>query len=178
MVVARAARLLHRADWIEPCVATVRRLIDPLAELLPVVPYAWPVDSACHPTAWPHDPDRWAGTAYHISSLVAGLTELYLATDDRQYAVRALRFAEWLEGENPAGEPMYHPERGGCFDGILEGVVNRNLGAESSIEAGRAELYRLICERRLATSGGVLHLRTRPGSQDAERISAPIGAGS
>ena len=55
--------------------------------------------------------------------------------------------AGWLLDDNPAGEPMYHPVLGGCYDGITEDRVNRNLGAESSIEAGRAELYRHRCEQ-------------------------------
>jgi hypothetical protein len=147
MAVARAARLLHCPDWLEPCVVTVETLIDPLLEIAyPCIPYAWPIDSSGHPLAWPDAPNRWAGTAYHISSLVAGLVELYLATDEESYAQRAIRLADWLLGDNPAEEAMYHPVYGGCFDGILEGVVNRNMGAESSIEAGRAELYRDLCE--------------------------------
>lgn len=143
MSVARATRLLHRPDWLEPCVDTVRRLIDPVLEAcFPTIPYSWPVDERCHPRAWPDSTGRWAGTAYHVSSLVAGLAELYLTTGDSGYAERASRIAEWLVGENPAGDSMYHPVLGGCYDGILEGRINRNLGAESSIEAGRAELFR------------------------------------
>lgn len=148
MVVARAARLLHRPEWLEPCVVTVESLIDPLLEsVFPIVPYAWPVDTEGRPLAWPDSPGRWSGTAYHVSSLVAGLAELYLATGDRSYRDRAIRIAGWLLDDNPAGEPMYHPVLGGCYDGITEDRVNRNLGAESSIEAGRAELYRHRCEQ-------------------------------
>jgi hypothetical protein len=151
MVVARAARLLHRPDWLEPCIRTVDSLVDPLLDtLFPAIPYAWPVDSLGHPTAWPDEPSRWSGTAYHVSSLVAGLAELSFATDDRAYAERAIRIAGWLDGDNPAGESMYHDSFGGCFDGITHGAINRNLGAESSIEAGRAELYRYRCEAALA----------------------------
>jgi hypothetical protein len=147
MAVARAARVLGRPDWLPPCIATVERLIDPLLEsVFPVMPYAWPVDTNGHPRAWPHMPSRWTGTAYHVSSLVAGLAELYLATGDRGYAQRAIRIAGWLVGDNPAGESMYHPRLGGCYDGILGRRINRNMGAESSIEAGRAGLFRSRCE--------------------------------
>lgn len=147
MAAARAARLFDRLDWLRACTVTVETLIDPLIEsLFPLVPYAWPVDGKGHPQAWPDAPSRWCGTAYHVSSLVAGLTELYLATGDNGYAQRAIVFADWLLGDNPAGEPMYHPIQGGCYDGILDGCVNRNMGAESSIEAGRTELFRYRCE--------------------------------
>ncbi|HEX8917481.1 MAG TPA: hypothetical protein VF898_03180 [Chloroflexota bacterium] len=153
MAVARATRLLHRSDWIQPCIDTVETLIDPLLETTwPSLPYAWPVDEHGHPQAWPDAPPRWTGTAYHVSSLVAGLTELYLTTSDKAYAQRALHIAEWLHGANPTGESMYHPQFGGCYDGILDGWINRNMGAESSIEAGRAELYRFQCEVKAPSS--------------------------
>jgi hypothetical protein len=145
--VAAAARRLDRPDWIVPCTATVESLIDPLLErAFPTVPYAWPADAGGRPRAWPETPARWVSTAYHVSSLVAGLAELSLSTGDEGYAQRAIRLADWLIGDNPAGETMYHPVHGGCYDGLVGRQVNRNLGAESSIEAGRAELYRYRCE--------------------------------
>jgi hypothetical protein len=167
MAVAKAGRVLDRPEWLEPCVATVQALIDPLLEtVFPVLPYAWPVDAAAHPRAWPDAPSRWTGTAYHVSSLVAGLGELYLATGDNGYAQRAIRIADWLLGENPAGEVMYHPTHGGCYDGILGDWVNRNMGAESSIEAGRAELYRHRCESR-GRRGNVSQFRPRSQTTEA-----------
>jgi hypothetical protein len=80
------------------------------------------------------------------SNPAASEPQLYLATGGRGYAQRAIRIADWLVGDNPAGESMYHPRLGGCYDGILGHRINRNLGAESSIEAGRAELFRSWCE--------------------------------
>jgi hypothetical protein len=155
LAVARAARLFAEPAWLAACVRTVETLIDPLLDkVFPIVPHAWPVDGLGHPLAWPDESVRWSGTAYHVSSLVAGLTELYLATGDRSYGERAIRIADWLLGENPAGESMYHPILGGCYDGMTDGAINRNLGAESSIEAGRAELFRYRCEHALAESDG------------------------
>lgn len=147
MAVARASRLLDRPDWLRPCISTVESLIDPILErVFPNVPYAWPVDDDGRPLAWPDSPNRWSGTAYHVSSLVAGLAELHLATGDDGYAQRAVCIADWLLGDNPASVSMYHPRLGGCYDGVRGDQVNHNLGAESSIEAGRAELFRYRCE--------------------------------
>jgi len=165
MSVARAARLLDRPDWLRPCIRTVERLIDPLLDcVFPILPYAWPVDAQGHPLAWPRTSLRWVGTAYHVSSLVAGLAELYLSTGDEGHAQRGVRIAGWLLGDNPAHESMYHPTYGGCYDGIIDGRLNRNMGAESSIEAGRAELFRYHCESGLAiTDGGrARSLRSEP----------------
>ena len=48
----------------------------------------------------------------------------------------AQQLASWLAGNNPAGQQMYDPETGRCFDGIgTETEINRNSGAESTIEA-------------------------------------------
>jgi hypothetical protein len=173
MAVARAARLLDRPEWLEPCRTTVDRLVDPLLEtIFPILPYAWPVDEVGHPLAWPDSPGRWVGTAYHVSSLAAGLGELYLATGDRAYARRAQRIAGWLLGDNPAGVAMYHPKYGGCYDGIVDGRVNRNMGAESSIEAGRAELYRLRCAFRQPSTRlpkeSKLRVATIPGARGTQ----------
>jgi hypothetical protein len=37
----------------------------------------------------------------------------------------------WFTGQNDMKTPMYNPETGGCFDGLMESGVNRNQGAES-----------------------------------------------
>ena len=46
--------------------------------------------------------------------------------------------ASWFFGNNMAGVPMYDPATGRCFDGLngtVEWRINRNAGAESTIEA-------------------------------------------
>jgi multiple sugar transport system substrate-binding protein len=76
--------------------------------------------------------------AYGISSIVEGYLALAEATGQRRYAVFAGLTASWLLGSNPAGVSMYDEKTGRTFDGI-DGPspikVNRNSGAESTIEA-------------------------------------------
>jgi len=70
--------------------------------------------------------------------LVQDFMALYRATGEPRYAQFAGLAASWFFGNNMAGVPMVDPATGRCFDGI-EGPhdwrVNRNAGAESTIEA-------------------------------------------
>ncbi len=74
--------------------------------------------------------------AYGVGPVAEGFIALAEATNDRGYAVMAGLSAAWLIGANAAGVVMYDSATGRTFDGI-DGVsaVNRNSGAESTIEA-------------------------------------------
>jgi hypothetical protein len=57
-------------------------------------------------------------------------------TEEKKYVDMAQQLASWLAGNNPAAQQMYDPETGRCFDGLgSENEVNKNAGAESTIEA-------------------------------------------
>jgi len=43
--------------------------------------------------------------------------------------------AEWFSGANDIGAVMYDAETGAGFDGLEEGGVNQNRGAESTLAA-------------------------------------------
>jgi hypothetical protein len=74
--------------------------------------------------------------AYGIRPMTVGLLRLYDATGKREYLRLAGLSASWLFGNNPAHVAMYDPSTGRCFDGIRsEAEINRNSGAESTIEA-------------------------------------------
>ncbi len=76
--------------------------------------------------------------AYGVSPIVEGYLALAEATGERRYAVFAGLAASWLLGANTAGVSMYDARNGRTFDGIdgpSQGKVNRNSGAESTIEA-------------------------------------------
>ncbi len=74
--------------------------------------------------------------SYGIRPMVSGLIELYIATEDEKYAKLAGLVASWLKGNNRAGEVMYDAKTGRGYDGIdNKDKINRNSGAESTIEA-------------------------------------------
>jgi len=52
-------------------------------------------------------------------------------TGDEQWAAEAWRCFEWFTGRNDLGVPLYHPETGGCQDGLRCDGPNKNQGAES-----------------------------------------------
>ena len=83
-------------------------------------------------------PRRLGQIAYGTNMLVQDLMAIYRATSDEQYATLAGLAASWFFGNNIANFVMYDAETGRGFDGIngtTEWRVNRNAGAESTIEA-------------------------------------------
>jgi multiple sugar transport system substrate-binding protein len=76
--------------------------------------------------------------AYGVSPVVEGYLALAEATGEPRYGVLAGLAAGWLLGANRPGIVMYDSATGRTFDGLrgpsAEGV-NRNSGAESTIEA-------------------------------------------
>jgi hypothetical protein len=81
--------------------------------------------------------------AYGINSLYRGLKSLADITNDDFYAERSETIFGWFTGKNIAQTPMYDPETGRCFDGIIGDLsVNLNSGAESTIECLLAILKR------------------------------------
>ena len=76
--------------------------------------------------------------AYGVGPVAEGYLALADATGDRRYAVMGGLTAAWLMGANSPGIAMYDSGTGRTFDGIdgaLASMVNRNAGAESTIEA-------------------------------------------
>lgn len=74
--------------------------------------------------------------AYGIKPMVFAAAEAFIETKDEKYADIAGHLTAWFFGANEAGQAMYSTATGRCFDGISSsGNVNRNSGAESTIEA-------------------------------------------
>jgi hypothetical protein len=68
--------------------------------------------------------------------MAVGLVRLFEATGNHHYLVMAGIAASWLFGDNAAGVPMYDPGTGRGYDGVRDSTtINRNSGAESTIEA-------------------------------------------
>lgn len=83
-------------------------------------------------------PRRLGQIAYGTNMLVQDLMALHRATGEAQYATLAGLAASWFFGNNMADFVMYEAETGRGFDGIngpTEWRINRNAGAESTIEA-------------------------------------------
>ncbi len=74
--------------------------------------------------------------SYGIRPMVSGLIELSKASEDERYAKLAGLVASWLRGNNQASRIMYDVKTGRGYDGINnKEEINRNSGAESTIEA-------------------------------------------
>jgi hypothetical protein len=74
--------------------------------------------------------------AYNVRPMVFASLEAFTITGDSTYFQTARRLSDWLSGANPAGERMYDPSTGRTYDGIISpDQINRNSGAESTIEA-------------------------------------------
>jgi hypothetical protein len=79
--------------------------------------------------------NKFSQIAYNIRPMVFALLEAYNITSDSIYAIKAGQAAQWFVGRNPACTVMYNPHNGIFFDGIeSENLVNKNSGAESTIE--------------------------------------------
>jgi hypothetical protein len=126
--VAEAVRLFDQPDLLAACRTTVTNLIEPNVENR--FWHAYPSrskDGVC---------------AYDVAPIVQGLASLYRATNDPQYRRLALDASAWFYGRNDAHAALFDPTTGRCRDGISRGMASCNCGAESSIEAGFAELER------------------------------------
>jgi hypothetical protein len=74
--------------------------------------------------------------AYNIRPMVFACLEAYKITQDVRFAQQAGEIACWLFGENLEKAQIYFPGSGICYDGITDHQnINRNSGAESTIEA-------------------------------------------
>jgi multiple sugar transport system substrate-binding protein len=97
--------------------------------------------------------------AYGVGPIVEGYLALAEATGERRYATLAGLTGGWLLGANATGVAMYDERAGRAFDGIdgpAPVTLNRNAGAESTIEA-------LLALQEVARSPEASeHLRYRP----------------
>lgn len=74
--------------------------------------------------------------AYGIGSSYRGIHQLAIITQRPEHAELAKKIRQWFFGSNRAQAIMYDATTGRCFDGIdAPNQVNRNSGAESTIEA-------------------------------------------
>lgn len=122
---ARAGRLLKRLEWVKSAQQEADWFFTYLlgTDLLNEMAVTF---------------NRKGQIAYGTSMLSQGFWELYLATGHEEYARYAGLAASWFFGNNMAQFAMYDSETGRGYDGINGAndlMVNRNAGAESTIEA-------------------------------------------
>ena len=77
---------------------------------------------------------------FDVSCVVRGLDAVAAATGECRYERMASLARAWFDGRNSAGMPVYERDRGLVFDGIDDGLVSPNSGAESNIEGALALL--------------------------------------
>lgn len=74
--------------------------------------------------------------AYGIRPMVFAAIDAYVVTGNEKYADIAGHLAAWFLGKNSATTNMFSITTGRCYDAINTGnIVNKNAGAESTIEA-------------------------------------------
>ncbi len=84
--------------------------------------------------------------AYDVRPAVSAAVEACEITHDIKYKTLACVLSSWFFGNNTAGARFYFEKTGLCFDGSIDSVsINRNSGAESTIEAllTMVELHRV-----------------------------------
>lgn len=85
--------------------------------------------------------ERFDQIAYGLRPMIVGALRVAEATNEPRFAELAGELATWFFGSNLAKTKMYDPATGRGFDGIRsETEINRNAGAESTIEALHAIL--------------------------------------
>jgi hypothetical protein len=82
--------------------------------------------------------DRPSVSPYDVASAIFSLDRLARARDDDGWDTLAADARAWFSGRNPASAPVYDEERGRVADGVDEGRVSENSGAESNIVAAEA----------------------------------------
>lgn len=88
--------------------------------------------------------DRLSSSPYDVASCVYSLDRLAEATGEERWGRLAADARGWFDGRNPAGRPVYDPETGRVADGVDEGRISENSGAEANIEGATALFDRLI----------------------------------
>ncbi len=81
------------------------------------------------------DRRKYSQIAYGLRPMVFAALDAHNLTGDIKYAHAAANYAAWLFGDNSLNSQIYFPDTGICFDGLNDNSLNKNSGAESTIEA-------------------------------------------
>lgn len=115
----------------------------------------------------PNNPRYFEQIAYATRTVTVGLVRLYEATGNEDYAIMAGLAASWFMGNNVADTKMYNSLYGYGFDGINSAtMVNKNSGAESTIEANYSVLeieQHPLAKKWMYAEGGEATYATKSG---------------
>lgn len=79
--------------------------------------------------------EQYSQIAYSFRPMVYAALEAFKITGNIKYIKYAANYSKWFFGDNQQNQQIYFPESGICYDGINETKVNKNSGAESTLEA-------------------------------------------
>ena len=85
---------------------------------------------------------------YDVASAIQVMDRLHAVTGAAEYADLAQTARRWFDGRNPAGRAVYDASTGRVADGIDEGRLNANSGAEANVVAAQALLDRVMEQAR------------------------------
>ncbi len=68
-----------------------------------------------------------------VNAMAEAAVTAFGTTGDHRWAVLVARCEAWFEGDNDGRLRMRAPSGGGAYDGLEDGSVNRNQGAESTL---------------------------------------------
>jgi hypothetical protein len=77
---------------------------------------------------------------YDASSVAWSCRKLYQLSRDPVWLSTLATAVSWFDGHNSAGAAVYDRKRGLVYDGICDGVVSANSGAEANIEGAETLL--------------------------------------
>jgi hypothetical protein len=95
---------------------------------------------------------------YDVSSAIEVMDSLHAVTGSADCADLAAKARQWFDGRNTAGIPVYDVETGRVADGIDDGRVSSNSGAEANVVAAQVLLDRAVAQARGLADGAALLL--------------------
>jgi hypothetical protein len=117
----------------------------------------------------PRTMQEFSQIAYNLRPMIVGALRVADATGEQKYQKLAGILTSWFFGNNVTGIVMYDVATGRCFDGINNAEsVNRNSGAESTIEA----LYSIIEAEQYADARKYFYVQKHGHHRTNDRLVA------
>lgn len=101
-------------------------------------------------------------------AMVSAAIEAYNAEGDPYWIDQAQLAFDWFLCRNDLGQPLYDSGTGGCHDGLQEGRVNENQGAESTLAFLMSLVEMEQLENSLAISAAPDAVTTTDGPKNKE----------